>query len=164
MISQRMPSASIDLRALPPWLLTVCSMSAVPKPRPIGALIGGPPLSLQSRQSESPLTIQPIETAPSGLPRAPYLTEFVPSSCNIMAVCRAVCGSSRSGGPEAVTRLSSTAPGKSWSRMISRKSAPSQPVAVSSVCIRDIDCRRPLKLSAKAAGSLALRKVCCAIA
>src|SRR5262249_1611704 len=65
LISQMMPSASINSSALPPSPLALCSISDMPKPCFIGALTAGPPRSAHLSRSVSLLTAQLMVTVPS---------------------------------------------------------------------------------------------------
>ena len=73
-----------------------------PKPRRVGSLTGGPPLSRQSRlkrRGSPSLTVHAIVTSPLSLERAPYFAALVESSCSATPMFCAASGRIVSSAP-----------------------------------------------------------------
>jgi hypothetical protein len=66
----------------------------VPKPRDTGSTTGGPSRSSQRILKTSASTFQLIARRPARVDSAPYLAEFVTSSCSAIASVCAVAGCS----------------------------------------------------------------------
>jgi hypothetical protein len=80
-------------------LSTLAAITRVPKPRRVGALVGGPPSSHQWSPRPSGRSSQNSVTPPPGLESAPYLAALVTSSWSATAIDCAVEGGSETTGP-----------------------------------------------------------------
>src|SRR6266536_4953276 len=106
-ISHASPSAGQSNRISPfscPRIML--SITRVPKPRRVGGLTGGPPVSVQRRTSRpSSVRDHATRTLPSGVDKPPYLAALVASSCRVTAIAWATFGSSKTFGHVAFSVL-----------------------------------------------------------